>query len=87
MVRWNLIFLLEKFGTPKADGIQITSSELVQRYRTFLKSSLQVSEQRTGYSVSFPCREAWFLTVTFRDTHITEAVVDSGIPRNGRLVA
>lgn len=42
MVRWNLIFLLEKFGTPKADGIQITSSELVQRYRTFLKSSLQV---------------------------------------------
>ncbi len=42
MVRWNLIFLLEKFGIPKADGIQISSNELVQRYRTFLKSSLQV---------------------------------------------
>ena len=42
MVRWNLIFLLEKFGKSQADGIQITASELTKRYRVFLKSSLQV---------------------------------------------
>ena len=61
MVRWNLIFLLEKFGTPKADGIQISSNELVQRYRTFLKSSLQVSETPMEF-LSFLLR-CHFLTI------------------------
>lgn len=42
MVRWNMIFLLEKFGKAQADGIQITASEISQKYRTFLRSSLQV---------------------------------------------
>jgi hypothetical protein len=44
MVRWNLIFLLEKFGQAQADGIQISASELSQSYRRFLKSSLQASK-------------------------------------------
>jgi hypothetical protein len=44
MVRWNLMFLLEKFGQAQADGVRITASELTVRYRKFLKSSLQVSE-------------------------------------------
>lgn len=43
MVRWNLSFLLEKFGKSQKDGIQISSSELSNKYRTFLKSSLSVS--------------------------------------------
>jgi hypothetical protein len=42
MVRWNMIFLLEKFGTARPDGIQITASELSKRYRIFLRSSMQV---------------------------------------------
>jgi hypothetical protein len=42
MVRWNMIFLLEKFGTARADGIQITASELSKKYRNFLRSSMQV---------------------------------------------
>ena len=43
MVRWNLIFLLEKFGQAQADGIRIGATDLSQRYRKFLKSSLQAS--------------------------------------------
>jgi len=43
MVRWNLMFLLEKFGQAQADGIQISASNLSQRYRKFLSSSLQAS--------------------------------------------
>jgi hypothetical protein len=43
MVRWNLIFLLEKFGQAQADGIRISATDLSQRYRKFLKSSLQAS--------------------------------------------
>jgi hypothetical protein len=43
MVRWNLMFLLEKFGTSQKDGIQISAEDLSNKYRTFLKSSLQVS--------------------------------------------
>ena len=42
MVRWNLIYLLEKFGNARSDGIEITSTDLSKKYRTFLKSSLQV---------------------------------------------
>jgi hypothetical protein len=43
MVRWNLMFLLEKFGISQKDGIQISAEDLSNKYRTFLKSSLQVS--------------------------------------------
>jgi hypothetical protein len=42
MVRWNLIYLLEKFGQSKKDGIEISATELTQRYRSFMQSSLQV---------------------------------------------
>lgn len=47
MVRWNLIFLLEKFGVGKKDGISISDTELTKRYRTFLQSSLQVRKTST----------------------------------------
>lgn len=43
MVRWNLMFLLEKFGSSQKDGIQISAEDLSNKYRTFLKSSLHVS--------------------------------------------
>jgi len=49
MIRWNLIFLLEKFGKAKTDGVQITVSELAQRYRTFLRSSMQKHAIALGY--------------------------------------
>jgi hypothetical protein len=45
MVRWNLLFLLEKFGRTVANskndpGIEISLVSLARTYRTFLKSSL-----------------------------------------------
>eukprot|EP00980_Cylindrotheca_fusiformis_P008207 scaffold1736_cov127-Cylindrotheca_fusiformis.AAC.21 len=43
MVRWNLMYLLEKFGRSQKDGIQISAEDLSSKYRTFLKSSLKVS--------------------------------------------
>jgi hypothetical protein len=42
MVRWNLIHLLEKFGSAQSDGIAMTVGELSQQYKSFLKSSLLV---------------------------------------------
>lgn len=42
MVRWNLIYLLEKFGRSQKDGIEISARDMAKKYRTFLKSSLQV---------------------------------------------
>jgi hypothetical protein len=42
MVRWNLIYLLEKFGRSRKDGIEISELDLSKKYRFFLKSSLQV---------------------------------------------
>lgn len=39
-VRWNLIYLLLKFGHSCASGIQISLQELSQRHRTHLKASL-----------------------------------------------
>jgi hypothetical protein len=42
MVRWNLIYLLEKFGRSHKEGVEISETQLSKRYRTFLKSSLQV---------------------------------------------
>ena len=42
MVRWNLIYLLEKFGKSQKDGVGISATELSKKYRTHLKSSLQV---------------------------------------------
>ena len=43
MVRWNLIYLLEKFGKSQRDGISITETELSKHYRNFLKFPLSVS--------------------------------------------
>lgn len=59
MVRWNLIFLLEKFGQAQADGIQISASELAQRYRRFLKSSLQASKSLAARRLTL-CRKLIF---------------------------
>lgn len=49
MVRWNLIFLLEKFGRSQKDGIEISSEELSKKYRTFLQSSLQKQANALEY--------------------------------------
>lgn len=43
MVRWNLIYLLEKFGQGREGGVELSATQLSKRYRTYLKSSLQVS--------------------------------------------
>lgn len=48
-VLWNLIYLLEKFGTATVNGIRITSSELTKRHRTHLKSSLAKHATAMGY--------------------------------------
>ena len=65
MVRWNLIFLLEKFGQAQADGIRIGATDLSQRYRKFLKSSLQAS---TTFLVRGQCSftKANFIVLTYR---------------------
>eukprot|EP00529_Nitzschia_sp_RCC80_P017643 CAMPEP_0113501996 /NCGR_PEP_ID=MMETSP0014_2-20120614/33291_1 /TAXON_ID=2857 /ORGANISM="Nitzschia sp." /LENGTH=844 /DNA_ID=CAMNT_0000396699 /DNA_START=155 /DNA_END=2689 /DNA_ORIENTATION=- /assembly_acc=CAM_ASM_000159 len=54
MVRWNLIFLLEKFGRQssknnKKSGIEISVSELAKKYRFYLKSSFERQVQDLGY--------------------------------------
>eukprot|EP00526_Cylindrotheca_closterium_P007217 CAMPEP_0113610942 /NCGR_PEP_ID=MMETSP0017_2-20120614/5293_1 /TAXON_ID=2856 /ORGANISM="Cylindrotheca closterium" /LENGTH=695 /DNA_ID=CAMNT_0000519859 /DNA_START=36 /DNA_END=2123 /DNA_ORIENTATION=- /assembly_acc=CAM_ASM_000147 len=50
MVRWNMIYLLEKFGSSEKDGIQISASDMANKYRTFLKSSLQNQADALSYS-------------------------------------
>jgi hypothetical protein len=58
MVRWNLLFLLEKFGckvksSPKdAPGFEISLLSLARYYRTFLKSSLQRQVDALGFASS-----------------------------------
>eukprot|EP00934_Nitzschia_sp_Nitz4_P006092 Nitzschia sp. Nitz4//scaffold78_size91513//8506//10438//NITZ4_004914-RA/size91513-augustus-gene-0.29-mRNA-1//-1//CDS//3329558085//6082//frame0 len=49
MVRWNLIFLLQNFGYPYYDGIQITIPELARRYRSNLQSSLSRQTSLMGF--------------------------------------
>ena len=51
-IRWNLIYLLEKFGTSgnnKNDGIRISFVSLKQRYRSHLKGSLQKHAALLGF--------------------------------------
>ena len=55
MVRWNLIYLLEKFGRSQRDGIAITEAELSKHYRNFLKYPLSVSFIRSR-SLKALCR-------------------------------
>ncbi|KAG7360633.1 hypothetical protein IV203_035732 [Nitzschia inconspicua] len=65
MVRWNLLFLLEKFGRPveasasssafkryAADAIEISLASLARNYRSFLKSSLQRQVDALGFASS-----------------------------------
>jgi len=53
MVRWNLVFLLEKFGSQERKqqpGIALSASELARYYRSYLKSSsLTQQATRLGY--------------------------------------
>jgi hypothetical protein len=52
-VRWNLIYLLEKFGTSTGQqGIRISLGELGRRHRTHLKSSLTQQAAVLGYASS-----------------------------------
>lgn len=51
-VRWNLIFLLEKFGRPghgKKGGVVMSLKELARSYRTYLKSSLGRQADALGF--------------------------------------
>lgn len=60
-LRWNTMYLLEKFGSSKGGkkgGISISFSEINQRYRTHLKSSLAAHAQTLGYTNSQELVEA-----------------------------
>jgi len=52
-VRWNLVFLLEKFGRPSNNkrkaGISMSLKELALAYRTYLKSSLLRQSKALGF--------------------------------------
>mmetsp|Transcript_23902 Transcript_23902/g.27398 ORF Transcript_23902/g.27398 Transcript_23902/m.27398 type:complete len:898 (-) Transcript_23902:166-2859(-) len=52
-VRWNLVFLLEKFGRPSNNkrkaGISMSLKELALAYRTYLKSSLLRQTKALGF--------------------------------------
>mmetsp|Transcript_874 Transcript_874/g.2196 ORF Transcript_874/g.2196 Transcript_874/m.2196 type:complete len:812 (-) Transcript_874:1300-3735(-) len=51
-VRWNLIFLLEKFGQPgkgKRGGIVMSLKDIARYYRSFLKSSLGRQSEALGF--------------------------------------
>lgn len=52
-VRWNLIYLLEKFGkSAGGHGIRISLADLAQRHRTHLKSSLTNHAATMGYETT-----------------------------------
>ena len=53
-IRWNLIYLLEKFGVSKntSNGISISFAALNQRYRSHLKYSLNKHAQALGFEAS-----------------------------------
>jgi hypothetical protein len=55
MVRWNLIHLLEKFGSAQSDGIAMSVGEMSHQYKNFLKSSLLVRFSRVPFIFRFPC--------------------------------
>lgn len=51
-VRWNLIYLLEKFGRPSSKrqaGISMSLKDLALTYRTHLKSSMARQAQELGF--------------------------------------
>jgi hypothetical protein len=56
-VRWNLIYLLEKFGRPSATaaaggtkgGVQLSLPQLTKRYRSHLKTSLAKQASALGF--------------------------------------
>jgi hypothetical protein len=62
-IRWNCIYLLEKFGSPNPNqhyatatankGIRISLTELSVRYRTHLKTSLLQQATVLGYNNSY----------------------------------
>jgi hypothetical protein len=49
MVRWNLLFLLEKFGQSTKRGIEISVAGLARTYRSCLQSSLERQAHVLGY--------------------------------------
>jgi hypothetical protein len=52
-IRWNLIYLLEKFGTSTSgQGIRISLGELARRQRTHLKSSLTQQAEAMGFATA-----------------------------------
>jgi hypothetical protein len=59
-IRWNLIYILEKFGRSNASGIRMTLTELSSRHRTHLKSSLSSHAVALGYETPRDMVEALF---------------------------
>jgi len=49
MVRWNILYLLHKYGQSQKDGITLSIPELMKRHRQHLKSSLLKHADALGY--------------------------------------
>jgi hypothetical protein len=87
-LRWNCIYLLEKFGSSfDGSGIQISLSELSMRHRTHLKSSLLHHALDLGFASSHELLEALFhkqvqdaygVRLVTRSSQIVEAISDGG---------
>jgi hypothetical protein len=60
MVRWNMIFLLEKFGQPVKDGMELSLASLARWHRTYLKSSLHGQATALGYDTNEDMLNALF---------------------------
>ena len=48
-LRWNCIYLLEKFGASSGRGIRLSFQDLMHRHKTHLKSSLVTHAKALGY--------------------------------------
>ena len=76
-VRWNLIYLLQKFGSKHAKtGIRITLQELTKRHRTHLKCSLQDHATALGYETTADLIQGLFHKQV-QDTYGVKLVVTS----------
>jgi hypothetical protein len=59
-IRWNLIYLLEKFGSSSNGGIRMSLAELTRRHRQHLQSSLTQHAEEMGYEAAQDLVEALF---------------------------
>eukprot|EP00538_Stauroneis_constricta_P006201 CAMPEP_0119560690 /NCGR_PEP_ID=MMETSP1352-20130426/15667_1 /TAXON_ID=265584 /ORGANISM="Stauroneis constricta, Strain CCMP1120" /LENGTH=760 /DNA_ID=CAMNT_0007608739 /DNA_START=72 /DNA_END=2354 /DNA_ORIENTATION=+ len=62
MVRWNLIFLLEKFGRARKDGVAMDTKELSAFYRSYLQRPLSDQLEALGYETVDDMTKGLFTT-------------------------